>query len=219
MAAVTALFPRSAHYHRNYSRAKLLTDPLYRAVWEQLPPAPPMPLTDLGCGLGLNGFYLRQRGWPGAYHGIDFDRRKIELGNRLLQRGGGSGRAPFTLDVGDLRDHQPGVRGHVALLDVLQYFTADQQHALLKRATRAVAPGGLLLIRATLRHPGLRFRINQTCDWFARAICWMRSGPVHYASADDLTALLVPLGLQGEFQPLWGRTPFCNWLGVFARPV
>ena len=217
VAAVTSLFPWRCHYHRHYSRAKLLTDPLYRAIWEQLRPVPPMTLIDLGCGLGLNGLYLRQRGWTGGYLGIDFDQRKIDLGQRLVERGGAD-RDHFNLRVGDLRQYEPDSCGHVALLDVLQYFTPGQQQQLVRRVAAAVAPGGLLLIRATLSRPGLRFRINQACDWFARGVNWMRSQPVHYASGDELTEWLGACGLQGEFRPLWGRTPFCNWLGVFSRP-
>jgi len=218
VAAIACQFPPRARYHRHYSRCKLLTDPLYQSVWEQLRTAPPLVLADLGCGLGLTGMYLRQRGWTGGYHGIDYDSRKIRLGRHLVERHySGGPQEPFTLECGDLKDWAGTAGGHVALLDVLQYFNATQQRELLDRCVQAVAPGGLLVIRATLRCRHPRFRVNQACDWFARAVNWMRSPPVHYARGEEIAGQLRAHGLEGDFTPLWGRTPFCNWLGVFRR--
>lgn len=212
IARIVSHFAWRNHYHRNYARFKLLTDPLYRAIFDQLKECSPLPLTDLGCGLGLNGMYLRQRGWPAAYRGIDFDQRKIGLGNEIMQRHYGP---DCVIELGDLRDPRASTPGHVALLDVLQYFDREQQGRILDATVQNLAPDGRLLIRAALRKRGWRFRMNQCCDWFARGVFWMKSPPKHYSDRDEITAQLKERGLEGEFQPLWGRTPFSNWLGVF----
>lgn len=211
---IASHFPWRNHWHRNYSRTKLRTDPVYRAVYEELRQHPEMPLTDLGCGLGLNGMYLRQRGWRGDYLGIDFDPRKIRLGQKIMAR---HYDAQCRVETGDLRDFRLARRGHVTLLDILQYFDADQQQRLLETVAASMPPGARLLIRATLKDDSWRFRINRWCDWFARCVLWMKSPPVNYTTREELTTRLKGLGFEGEFRPLWGGTPFCNWFGSFAR--
>ena len=46
----------------------------------------------------------------------------------------------------------------------------------------------------------------------------MKSPPTQYPRKEEIESLLAAAGLQGSLQPLWGRTPFNNWLGVFHRP-
>src|SRR5690606_9789718 len=49
--------PFSTRWDRNYVAAKVKTDPLYGAVYDELRGSD-LPLLDLGCGLGLLAFYL-----------------------------------------------------------------------------------------------------------------------------------------------------------------
>ena len=46
---------------RYYAWCKFATDPLYDAVFGALA-GTNLPLLDIGCGMGLNSFYLRVRG-------------------------------------------------------------------------------------------------------------------------------------------------------------
>ena len=73
-------FPTS--HERWYVAAKLITDPLYPAVFDILT-ATAEPLLDVGCGMGVLSFYLRQRGWNGEIIGIDFDHRKISTASKV----------------------------------------------------------------------------------------------------------------------------------------
>ena len=41
--------------------------------------------------------------------------------------------------------------------------------------------------------------------------------PMEQPSAQELRATLQRHGLQAEFKPLWGRTPFNNWLVIARR--
>jgi hypothetical protein len=52
---------------------------------------------------------------------------------------------------------------------------------------------------------------------FSRVVGWMNTGPRRYPARDELEALLAQEGLTTRFQPLWGRTPFNNWLVVASR--
>ena len=54
--------------YAGYARGKVRYDPAYAAVAGWIG-ADETPLLDVGCGLGLLGFYLRERDWRGAYRG------------------------------------------------------------------------------------------------------------------------------------------------------
>jgi hypothetical protein len=47
----------------------------------------------------------------------------------------------------------------------------------------------------------------------------MKSAPVTYPRPEMLNTTLESCGLRGSIRPLWGRTPFNNWLAVFERPA
>jgi hypothetical protein len=43
---------------------------------------------------------------------------------------------------------------------------------------------------------------------------WMKSPPVWYPQRQQIEDTLRDAGLRVNFQPLWGRTPFNNWLVI-----
>ena len=49
----------------------------------------------------------------------------------------------------------------VALIDVLHYLDRDTQHDLIGRVARALAPGGLLIVRDADAGGGLRFLLTR----------------------------------------------------------
>src|SRR5439155_22672256 len=69
---------------RSYARTKLRTDPVYRAVFDRLRDSN-APLFDIGCGVGLLEFYLRECGFDGAITAIDHDERKIAKAREIGQ--------------------------------------------------------------------------------------------------------------------------------------
>ena len=88
--------------------SKLRRDPVYPAAYE-LFRGSDEPILDIGCGLGLLAFYLRERGCRQPILGLDVDARKIRQGSAHrggryrdvdLRSSGCSGTAP-----GFLRQH------------------------------------------------------------------------------------------------------------------
>src|SRR4051812_14800293 len=65
-----------------YAMHKLRSDPAYPAVYEAVRQSS-APLLDIGCGLGLLGFYLRERGLDNPIVGLDRDLRKIRGAQRV----------------------------------------------------------------------------------------------------------------------------------------
>lgn len=208
------LFLPVSRYNYYYTRSKLRADPLYPGVWEELR-GRALPLLDVGCGMGVLGFFLRGRGWQRAYTGIDFDRRKIVDGQKVNTTAFDQA-SQLKLEVGDARTPLPAHSGDVTILDVLQFLTEAQQRDLLRLLAERVAPGGKLIIRSGLRDDSKRFRITRRMDWVAKLTFWMKAAPVHYPTMDFLLATLAGCGMQGDYRPLWGKTPFNNYLLVFT---
>jgi glycosyltransferase involved in cell wall biosynthesis/predicted O-methyltransferase YrrM len=200
-------------WHRQYVKSKLGTDPLYGAVSAELRRSPGLPLLDVGCGMGLLAFFLRETGWKGPIMGIDYDQRKIKIARQVAE----AHYPGLDFRNGDARIGLPDIRGNVTLLDILQFFRPDEQEEILREAARVVAPGGVLVIRNCLADTSWRFKATRVCDAIAYLTRWMRADAICYPTRRRIRAVLEMEGLEGDFRPLWGRTPFNNWLVVYRR--
>jgi 2-polyprenyl-3-methyl-5-hydroxy-6-metoxy-1,4-benzoquinol methylase len=198
---------------RWYVRSKLASDPVY-ATTAALVAGSPLPLLDIGCGIGLLGQYLHVQGHQPPYLGLDHDRRKIAAGRVAAQRAGLD--AAMSLQHADFAELPP-MRGHIALLDVLHYLPAERQSALLQVAIGHLAPQGCLIIRNVLREPNWRFHATRIEEFFLRVSGWIPGGAQHYPTADELRAPLENAGLDVRIEPLRGWTPFNSYL-IVARP-
>lgn len=197
-------------WHRDYARIKLRTDPAYAMVATFLGDNNE-DLLDVGCGLGLLGFYLRERGFRGAYRGVDFDAMKIAEAQRVA---GHYDRLVFHNGNANML---PPFCGNVALLDVLHYLSFDEQQTLLHEAAVRVAPGALLIVRNVLRENHWRFQATVLEERILYATRWMQSPARHFPSREEIEAPLRALGFDLHVQPLWGRTPFNSFVIVARR--
>jgi len=196
---------------RIYIHGKLATDPVYAAAARAIA-GKRLPLLDIGCGLGLLGCYLRERGYGGDYLGLDFDRGKIRAAREAAQ-------AYERLAFDDSRAQSlPPFMGHVALLDVLHYLERDEQQALLHDAAARVAPGAYLIVRNVLRDRGWRFRATVVEEFLLHATRWMRSPARHYPLREEIEQPLRMAGLEADARPLWGNTPFNSFVVLARRP-
>ena len=202
----------SGHWQRGYVRCKLSSDPVYAATARVLAAAPPLPLLDVGCGMGLLGQYLHACKLLHGYRGIDHDERKILAGR---QAAAGMHDA-FELQRADVVD-LPDLRGHVTLLDVLHYLPAARQYALLCRLAGHVAPAGLLVLRNVLRQRNWRFRATLVEEKLLHLSGWMRVGAIHYPSVTEICTPLEATELKVTVTPLWGHTPFNSYMVVARR--
>lgn len=202
-----------SRYHYWYALGKLTTDPVYgevRHVFAQTGAA----LLDVGCGIGLLPQCLRGSGLRGEYLGVDIDAAKIEMARVAADA---AGLSQVTFRVADLSQAFPQHRGSVALLDVLQYFEVRAWRELLSNAAQCVTEDGRLIIRTGLNDGSWRAALTRAADGAGHALRWMKTPPRSQPTLGELKEVLGRHGLQGEFQPLWGRTPFNNWLVVAAR--
>ncbi|MCL7715086.1 methyltransferase domain-containing protein [Stenotrophomonas mori] len=196
-----------------YVRCKLRSDPLYAGALDALRGSR-APVLDLGCGLGLLAHALRHDGQPQPYRGLDNDAGKVA---RARAAAGRAGLAACTFASLDLATAAPEHRGSVAILDVLQYLPAAAQTALLERAAGMLDGDGRLVLRMTLADASHRGRFSRLGDLAGHWVGWMQARPRHYPDAASLQAHLQQAGLHSRLMPLYGATPFNNWLLVAHR--
>jgi SAM-dependent methyltransferase len=198
---------------RLYAGKKLRSDPVFAAAFALLRQSNE-PLVDLGCGVGLLAFYLRERNFRPPIIGIDRDGRKIERANAVA-------RAAYR----DLEFQEADVcgpirqTGNIVLFDLLHYLSPNDQQNLLKRLARHVAPGGLLVIRECPRDRNVRFWLTFLAERFAQITTWNVTTSLHFPSREEILASFSPNDFSHTLEPLWGRTPFNNHLFIFRRPA
>lgn len=196
-----------------YSRAKLSSDPLYPGVSEALR-GTDAPLLDLGCGLGLLAHTLYADGIRVPYRGVDSDAAKIR---RAVRAAAKVGLKDTRFDTMDLSRELPSHHGNVVILDVLQFIPYPAQAQAIDKMIAMLTPGAKLVIRTGLDDGTGRARITRAVDLFSRALGWMNAMPRYYPDGEALRARLLAAGLQVEFTPLFGRTPFNNWRIVASK--
>lgn len=201
-------------YDYYYVQAKLRTDPLYPGVLAALRGSD-APLLDLGCGLGLLAHALHADGRRLAYHGVDIDANKVARARKIAAR---TGLHDARFEVADLARDHPDHAGSVAILDVLQYLDAEGQRTLLDDAIAMLSPGARLVIRSGLGDDSRRGRTTRITDAIAHFAGWMQAMPKCYPTGEGLQAQLGSAGLRTTFSPLYGDTPFNNWLIVAELP-
>jgi len=201
---VAALYP--SRFLRMYVRWKIASDPVYEAVFARARG----PITDLGCGAGVLAAYLRARGFDAPIVGIDHDARKI-----AVARGLGLRNATFELDhVGRAKARPDGLKPilhTVVMLDLLHYLDDDARSALLQSLTSA----DLVIIRDAVRDGSWRYRATYAQETFARAVRWLQADRLNFPRRATIAGAFE--GFESEIVPLWGRTPFNNYLFVFRR--
>ena len=196
---------------RIYAGRKLRSDPIFPAAYE-LFRASPQPLVDVGCGVGLLPFYLRERNFLPPISGLDCDGRKIERANAVRQ--------------GVYRDLQflkqdvtnpIAQTGNIVLFDLLHYLRPNGQSGLLERLAARVAPGGVLAIRDCPRDGNARFWLTLLAERFAQRTTWNVKAVLHFPTRERIFAAFDETQFTHTVEPLWGRTPFNNHLFIFRR--
>jgi SAM-dependent methyltransferase len=209
-ARVAARF--SERWLRLYAERKLRNDPVYLAAFELLS-ASPSPLFDVGCGVGLLAFYLRERNFRPPVRGLDRDGRKIARARAAAAHG----------IYRDLEFIEQDVcapiapQGNVVLFDVLHYLSPNEQADLLDRLAPRVAPGGLLVIRDCPRDRNARYWLTHLAERFAQMTTWNIQVPLHFPTRAKILAAFNDHQFTRTVQPLWGRSPFNNHLFIFRR--
>jgi 2-polyprenyl-3-methyl-5-hydroxy-6-metoxy-1,4-benzoquinol methylase len=209
MMRISSLFAR--RWMRFYSRGKLRHDPAFPTAFEKIGESS-LPLLDIGCGVGLLAFYLRERGFAPEVLGLDVDERKIREGQVVA----GQHYTGISLQTGDAAA-LPEFSGNVAMLDVLHYLSPSAQQTALLEMAKRVAPGCWCFVRTTPNDGSWRFRFTQIEESFAQAISWMTRPVAAFPTLAHLESCFPATEFDADVRPLWGSTPFNSWLLAFRR--
>jgi SAM-dependent methyltransferase len=206
----------AARFHkpwlRHYVRGKLRRDWVYQTAYDLLRSSAG-PILDVGCGVGLLGFYLRERGCRQPVLGLDVDARKVCIGAEIAAEHYHG----MELRVHDVGKAIPDFSGNVALFDVLHYLPPARQTELLVQLADCVPPGGLLIIRDCPPDAGPRYWITLLAEKFAQAISWNLDSPMHFPSRASIDNVFGVAEFAREIRPLWGASPFNNHIFIFRR--
>ncbi len=197
---------------RHYVGSKLRRDLVFRNACDLLGNSPE-PILDIGCGVGLLGCYLRERGLQQPITGLDLDGRKVRHGREAAD---GCYDQVYFEEL-DVRAELPEFRGDVVLFDVLHYLEPTRQAALLPQLAARVAPGGILLLRDCPRDGSARFWATYLGEIFAQSIRWNIDAPLHFPSRDSIIGGFSTGEFTVEEKPMWGGGPFNNRLYIFRR--
>jgi SAM-dependent methyltransferase len=201
-----------SRFLRYYVISKLATDPLYGAVAERLRDRA-LPVTDIGCGVGLTAFYLREHGVRVPIFGVDHDEMKIAAAREIAVAYDN-----LSFVAGDAREVAIA-DGSVLLLDVLHYLSDQEQAQLLEDVAERAPSGSVVIIRDAVRDRTLRYRMTYAAELFSRAVRWMKAERLNFPTRESIISPFRERGFELEVSPLWGRTPFNNYLFVFRRPA
>jgi SAM-dependent methyltransferase len=197
---IAARYPSA--FLRAYVRAKVRIDPVYAAVFERIRESTD-PLLDVGCGVGILAAYLRTRGFLAPIRGIDHDERKVIVAADVVH--------DATFEVADARS-AIATGGTVVLLDLLHYFRSGDQDAIL---AAAAANATTVIIRDAVRDGTWRYRLTYAQETFSRAVRWLRAERLHFPAREEIVKPFA--AFDAEVVPLYGQTPFNNYLFVFRR--
>ncbi len=168
-----------------WARFWILRQRFLDEIGQYLPEAGPV--LDIGCGFGLFSLYYAATGPRRIVRGLDVNGRRVAMARRAAAR---LGIDNVTYEEGDARDFRGD--GEVAaayMLDIVHHIPPATVPPLLRALRRALPRGGRLLVKDVDTRPAPK-------RWFTWALdrAMAPRTPVHYWSAEDLTAALESAG-------------------------
>jgi uncharacterized protein (DUF2062 family)/trans-aconitate methyltransferase len=207
---VNGMFAQCALTARQFVRWKLRLDRIFELLAsENLGSGT---VVDLGCGYGmalcLAAFGDNRR----RLVGCDLDAHRVAVARQAL------GPLNANVTVADIRHFELPPAGLILILDVLQYLSAAEQLALLKRCCSALAPGGILAFRVHDGECGLRSAISMVFERLIFACEGNRVRP-RMLSIAEYRSVLETAGMKMEERRFQNRLPLAHVLFVARKPL
>ena len=205
---VNGMFARCALTARQFVRWKLRLDRIFELLAaENLGSGT---VVDLGCGYGIALCFAAFGDNHRRLIGCDLDAHCIATARRAI----GSLHAEVT--VADIRHFELPPAGLILILDVLQYLSAAEQSALLKRCCSALAPDGILVFRVPDGERGLRSAISMVFERLIFAYGGDGFRP-QMMSIAEYRGALENAGVQLEERRFQNRLPLAHVLFIARK--
>jgi uncharacterized protein (DUF2062 family) len=196
--------------YRWYARMKDVMDPCYRAIAPRVPTG--AFAVDLGTGLGMLPVVLGLLGGGRRALGVEWDGGKVSCGRHAAR-----GLDGVEVVEGDVRAFPIPPCDAITLVDVLHYYDAPAQRALLERCKEALRPAGRLFIREGDRRRRGGARFTRLLEAAVTRLGWNRGPQVRFRPIAELTAELEGLGFRVQVDEVAGRLHPGNVLLVAER--
>jgi len=167
-------------------------------------------VADIGCGRGQLAVALLESGGAARVRGVDWDAKKIADAQRASR-----GLNAF-FEVADIREAPTAPCDTAMLIDVLHYFSSEEQDAILTRA--AALASSSIIVRDLDPDRGWRSRMTRVQEAITTSIRFNRGARLHIRPISAITRHLEAHGFRTEVTPCWQGTPFANVLIVATRP-
>jgi cyclopropane fatty-acyl-phospholipid synthase-like methyltransferase len=167
---------------------------------------------EVGCGFGLFALYFASTCPDLTLHGVDVDKKRIQLASRARER---LGLTNVSFDYGDANDadlDESIDAGYV--LDLLHHLRRDSARALIQRFFERLPPGGTLIIKDIATRPRYKMAFTWLLDYL------MTGGErPEYWSTTDLTRELRVLGFSVIRHAMTDLLPYPHVLYVCVKPT
>jgi uncharacterized protein (DUF2062 family)/2-polyprenyl-3-methyl-5-hydroxy-6-metoxy-1,4-benzoquinol methylase len=199
-----------------YVRTKLSSDPVARAIVAMGQEHSLGDVVDVGCGRGQILALLLEMKAASRVTGFDWDPKKLEDGRHAAGPMGGSvGPLALEFEVGDARTHPIPPCDTVLLIDVLHYFTDEEQTAMIARA--ADAARSRVLVRELDPDRGWRSFLTRVQEAVTTKIRFNKGARVRVRPIRCVVDALDSAGFDVTVEPCWGSTPLANVLVIATR--
>lgn len=162
-------------------------------------------ILDLGCGHGVFSAYLALQSDRRQVLGTDVARDKIRAARAAAGAAAARGRTnlAFALADADVESLPEGPWEAIVVLDVLYLLEPERQELLLARCARALAPGGLLLVKEVADRPRWKAAWNRLQETLSVRVLRITSGgKLWFLPPAQHAGWLVERGLEVAEHPL-----------------
>lgn len=196
-------------FYRQYGWWKVRLDPVYPLLLDALDGKAGQ-IVDLGSGMGLFEALMLNRRPDVAIRAVELDARKVVVSRRLTDDLQGVQHLEA-----DAREADLGTPDAILLIDLLHYFTHEEQAELVARCASALVPGGVLLVRE-LDGSAERGATTWLLERLAVTAGWNRAARVHPRPISEMRAQLEALGMAVSVRPA-GRGAFSGNALLLAK--
>lgn len=143
-----------------YVRIKMMLEKNFTEIVDRVPREGK--IYDLGCGYGYLSHQLAMQSFDREVIGLDYDEEKIQVAANTHYRGGN-----LSFAQSDLTQFTPEAADCFIIKDVLHYFPAAEQEALLKRCGEKLNAGGTIIIRDGIEDEQQKHGVTKMTEVFS----------------------------------------------------
>ena len=146
-----------------YVRIKMLLEKNFEEIVSRVPREGK--IYDLGCGYGYMSHLLAMQSFDREVIGLDYDDEKIQVAANTHYNGGN-----IEFAQADLTQFCPEAADCFIIKDVLHYFPATEQEALLQRCVEKMNEGGVMIIRDGIEDEQQKHGVTKMTEVFSTKV-------------------------------------------------